>query len=141
MKVKLLDEKAKMPVKGSKSAAGYDLCSAVSVDIPPHRTAKIRTGIAIQLPEGTFGGIYARSGLATKEGLRPANCVGIVDEDFRGEVIVALHNDSNETRKIEEGQRVAQLIVQRHYDYPVEVVTELDVTERGTGGFGSTGKN
>ena len=93
--IKLLNEKAKVPTKGSAAAAGYDLYVANDdiISISPHNTLKIDTGIAIEIPEGYFGGIFARSGLSSKEGLRPANCVGVIDSDYRGEVIVALHND------------------------------------------------
>ena len=136
-------EGAKVPECGSKLAAGYDLAACIPdlerVIIHPGETVKIPSGLAIAIPEGYFGGIYARSGLSTKQGLRPANCTGVIDCDFRGEIMVALHNDSNETRVIEHGQRVAQLIIQPYLDVEFEEVDKLDGTERGEGGFGSTG--
>ncbi len=144
MQIKKLREIAKVPTRGSEEAAGYDLYACIEdgegVEIPPHQTVKIGTGIAIALPKGTFGGIYARSGLATKEGLRPANAVGIADSDYRGELIVALHNDSTEFRYVKSGDRIAQLIVQPYISVDMEVVDELDETKRGDGGFGSSGR-
>ena len=144
MQIKKLSEKAVIPTRGSEEAAGYDLYACFEegngIQIPPHETVKVNTGIAIALPKGTFGGIYARSGLATKEGLRPAHCCGIVDSDYRGPVIVALHNDSNEYRYVENEERIAQLIVQPYVSVDMEVVKELDETQRGAGGFGSSGK-
>jgi len=141
--IKLLNDLAKVPTRGSKSAAGYDLYAATSSDcsIAPHETLKIGTGVAVAIPEGYFGAIYARSGLATKQGLRPANCVGVVDADYRGEVIVALHNDTNLTQYINAGDRIAQLVIQPYLNVEFEEVNELDTTDRGEGGFGSTGKN
>ena len=109
------------------------------VDIQPHCTVKVGTGIKVELPEGTFGAIFARSGLATREGIRPANCVGVCDSDYRGEYIVALHNDSDSVVKIKHGDRIAQLVVMPFI--PVEFEEgELSTTDRGAGGFGSTGK-
>ena len=98
MNFKKLNDLAKTPTKGSEYSAGWDLYAATDYDIEiyPHQTVKIGTGIAIELPSMTFGAIYPRSGIATKQGLRPANCVGVVDSDYRGEVIVALHNDTND---------------------------------------------
>lgn len=139
--IKLLNDLAKVPTRGSKFAAGYDLYAATdyTIDIAPHSTVKIDTGIAVELPKGTFGAIFARSGLATKRGLRPANCVGVVDSDYRGAVIVALHNDTDELMSVEPGERVAQLIVMPFIPADFTVVDELSDTERGEGGFGSTG--
>lgn len=130
------------PSKGSEYAAGYDLSACIdeSVEIPPHTTAKIGTGFAIHPPEGYFGAIFARSGLATKQGLRPANCVGVCDEDYRGEYIVALYNDSNETRVVNNGDRIAQLVFLPYLNIEFVEVRTLSETERGTNGFGSTGK-
>ena len=91
-------------------------------------------------PEGFFVGVYARSGLSTKEGLRPANCVGVCDEDYTGEYIVAVHNDSDVVRTVKHGDRIAQLILQKRYDMEFDEVEELEETNRGAGGFGSTGK-
>ena len=101
---------------------------------------KIGTGLSIAVPEGYFGAIFARSGLAAKEGLRPANCVGVADSDYRGEYIVALHNDSAISRVVTPGERIAQLVVMPYLSVEFEEVDSLDETERGAGGFGSTGK-
>lgn len=141
MKIKILNDLAKIPTYGSDEAAGADLYAAIEEDfyIPPHTTALISTGIAIELPKGTYGAIYARSGLATKQGLRPANCVGVIDSDYRGPVKVALHNDSNDSQLVQAGSRIAQLIVAPYERVDFEVVDELDETNRGIGGFGSTG--
>ena len=107
--------------------------------VEPHKTAKIGTGIALAIPDGYYGGIYARSGLATKQGLRPANCVGVVDSDYRGELIVALHNDTDLPQAICAGDRIGQLLVLPYLSVDFEEVEDLDETVRGTGGFGSTG--
>lgn len=141
-KIKKLRDDAIIPIRATIGAAGYDLFAcfdANSVDIAPHETVKIGTGVAIQPPKNTFGAIFARSGLATKQGLRPSNCVGVCDEDFTGEYIVALYNDSNETRTIHSGQRIAQLVFIPYASVEFEEVTELDETNRGVYGFGSTG--
>lgn len=142
MKIKKLNEKATIPTRGSERAAGYDLyaCLDEAVLIKPHETVKVGVGIAIELPENTFGGIFARSGISTKEGLRPANCVGVVDEDFRGEVTVAVHNDNKEDRIVTNGEKIAQLLVVPYISVDLEEVDELSTTERGTNGFNSTGK-
>jgi dUTP pyrophosphatase len=131
-----------IPTKGSKFAAGFDMyaCIEEEIAILPHTTAKIGTGISITPPEGFFGAIFARSGLATKQGLRPANCVGVCDEDYTGEYIVAIHNDGNEVQSIKPGDRIAQLVFLPYIDATFEEVDELTQTERGDGGFGSTGK-
>lgn len=133
---------AKTPTRGSKFSAGYDLsaCVDTKVIIPPHSTVKVGTGLAIQPPEGYWGAIFARSGLATKQGLRPANCVGVVDEDYRGEYIVALHNDTDTTQYIEPDERIAQLVFLPYISIEFEEVEKLSETERGDCGFGSTGK-
>ena len=142
VQVKKLDGRAVLPTSGSRYAAGYDLyaCLDADVTIPPHTTAKIGTGLSLALPEGTFGAVFARSGLATKEGLRPANCVGVCDSDYRGEYVIALHNDSGEERVIRHGERIAQLVLLPYLPMEFEEVAELPETERGAGGFGSTGK-
>jgi dUTP pyrophosphatase len=103
-------------------------------------TVKIGTGLAIELQDNTFGAVYARSGIASREGLRPANCVGVIDSDYRGEVIVAIHNDSDMNRIIEPGERIAQLVVQPYVSVEFEEVETLSDTTRGSGGFGSTGQ-
>ena len=105
----------------------------------PGTTMKIGTGIAAEIPEGYFGAVFARSGLATKKGLRPANCVGVIDSDYRGEIIVALHNDSKEPQTIQAYERIAQIVILPYLDVSFEIVDELSDTERGEGGFGSTG--
>lgn len=141
MKIKLLSKKAKLPTRGSADAAGRDLYAAEGVIIPPHSTAKISTDIAIEIPQGYWGGVFARSGLATKQGLRPANCVGVIDSDYRGPVIVALHNDTDETKEVMIGDRIAQLIILPICDFGGwEIVDELSDTDRGDGGFGHSGK-
>ena len=142
MNFKKLNDLAKTPTKGSTAAAGWDLYAASEYDIwiQPHQTVKVGTGLAIELPTMTFGAIYARSGLATKQGLRPANCVGVCDWDYRGEYIVALHNDSEEEREVRNGDRIAQLVFLPYITGEIKVVDELSDTERGDGGFGSTGK-
>lgn len=130
------------PTRGSLCAAGYDLSAAIDepVMIAPHCTVKIPTGLSMELPDGTFGGIYARSGIASREGLRPANCTGVVDSDYRGEIIIALHNDSDTHRIVEPGERIAQLIVQPYVNVTFNEASALSITERGSGGFGSSGK-
>lgn len=140
--IKKLNPNAIIPTRGSEYAAGYDLyaCSEIAIDIAPHSTVKVGTGLAIEIPHGYFGAIFARSGLATKRGLRPANCVGVCDEDYRGEYIVALHNDTDELMSIEPYERIAQLIVMPYLSVEFNEVSELSDTERGSGGFGSTGK-
>ena len=107
----------------------------------PHQTVKIGTGLAIEIPKGYFGAIFARSGLATKNGLRPANCVGVCDSDYRGEYIVALHNDTDIPQTINSMERIAQLVVMPFLEVNFEEVYELDDTKRGSDGFGSTGTN
>ena len=137
-----LRENAVIPSYESLGAAGHDLSAAIdkSIMIAPHQTVKIPTGLSMELPENTFGGIYARSGIANREGLAPANKVGVIDSDYRGEIIVALHNHSDEYRVVEPGQRIAQLIIQPYIRAKFNEVHELSDTERGAGGFGSTGK-
>jgi len=153
IKIKRLYEDAKLPTRGSEKAAGYDLYAYIpeyigceqelpfeekKVRIEPHTTQKIGTGLAMEIPDGYFGAIFARSGLATKQGLRPANAVGVCDSDYRGEYIVAIHNDSDETRYIENGERIAQLVIMPFLAAEFTEVDELNDTQRGTGGFGST---
>ncbi len=140
--IKRLTETAILPERGSAYAAGYDLFADVngSVEIQPHETKMIGTGLAMEIPEGYFGGIFARSGLSSKKALRPANCVGVVDADYRGEVKVALHNDGGVIREIKAGQKIAQLVVVPFLGVEFDEVEELSETVRGVGGFGSTGK-
>ena len=142
VKIKKLNPNAHIPTKGSDKAAGYDLyaCIEEAIEIQPQKMAKIGTGIAITPPEGYFGAIFARSGLSTKRGLRPANCVGACDEDYTGEYIVVLYNDSNTIQTVEPGERIAQLVFLPYISVNMIEVDELEETERGNGGFGSTGK-
>lgn len=139
-----LNPEAHIPTKGSKMAAGYDLYACIPggknsfVHIAPHSTVKIGTGLAIQPPKGHFGAIFARSGFATKQGLRPANCVGVADYDYTGEYIVAIHNDTDFTRIVRHGDRIAQLVFLPYADEEFVEVESLNETERGDGGFGST---
>ncbi len=142
IKIKKLNKNAVIPTRGSKYAAGYDLYACIDEDITiaPHQNVKIGTGLAIAVPEGYFGAIFARSGLAAKQNLRPANCVGVADSDYRGEYIVALHNDSNEERIVKNGDRIAQLVIMPFLSAEFLETDILDETERGEGGFGSTGK-
>ena len=140
--IKFLSELAKMPTRGSDYAAGYDLYAATNtiIDIAPHSTVKIPTDIAIELQPNTFGAIFARSGLATKKGLRPSNCVGVIDADYRGNCIVALHNDTDTAQLIMPNQRIAQLVLLPYLEMEFTEVEELSETKRGADGFGSTGK-
>ncbi len=144
VQVKKLNSGAKLPTRGSEHAAGYDLyaCLNGEVRILPGQTERIPTGLALALPEGTFGAVFARSGLAVKEGLRPANCVGVIDSDYRGELMVALRNDSageRDARVITPGERIAQLVLLPYLPMEFEESGELPDTHRGAGGFGSTG--
>ncbi len=144
VRVKKLRPEAVMPSCGSQYAAGYDLRACTgrgSVTIMPHTTEMIGTGLSIEIPEGYFGAIFARSGLASKQGLRPANCVGVCDSDYRGEYITPLYNDSNEPRTINDGDRIAQLVIMPYLSVSFQESDELDETGRGAGGFGSTGYN
>ncbi|MBR5451480.1 MAG: dUTP diphosphatase [Clostridia bacterium] len=144
MKVNVMKLKkdAILPTRGSASAAGYDLYACPDEEetvIKSGQTVKVGTGLAFQIPEGYFGAIFARSGLAVK-GLRPANCVGVADSDYRGEYIVALHNDSDADMVVAKGDRIAQLVVMPYLPVEFDEVKDLEKTERGAGGFGSTGK-
>ena len=142
IKIKKLRPEAVLPTAGSERAAGYDLraCIDAPVNVAAHGTEKIGTGLAVAVPDGYFGAIFARSGLASKQGLRPANCVGVCDSDYRGEYIVAMHNDTGETQTINPGDRIAQLVVMPYLSVEFAETDTLDETERGAGGFGSTGK-
>ena len=140
--VKILKEGAKLPTYGSAQAAGADLyaCLKEAMTIAPGETAFVPTGIALEVPVGCAGLIYARSGLACKRGLAPANKVGVVDSDYRGEIIVALHNHGNTPQTVENGERVAQFVITPVLTPAYEVVEELSDTARNQGGFGSTGR-
>ena len=142
IKVKKLNENAIMPTQGSEWSAGWDLYACIDepIIIEPHTTEKIGTGLAMELPNGYFGAIFARSGLATKQGLRPSNCVGVCDADYRNEYIVALHNDSDVERVVTPQERIGQIIIQPYLNVTFCEVDDLTETERGSNGFGSTGK-
>lgn len=142
VRFKRLNDLAKIPTRGSKFSAGYDLYAATDKDIqiPPHATVKIGTGLAMDIPVGWFGGVFARSGIASNRGLRPANCVPVIDCDYRGEWLIPLHNDSNETKTVQAGERIAQLILLPYQDIDFIEVEELAKTDRGDGGFGHTGE-
>lgn len=140
IKVKKLYENANLPTRGSDAAAGYDLYYAGDpIIIQPHTTEKLGTGLSFELPDGTFAAIFARSGLATKQGLRPANCVGVCDSDYRGEYIVAIHNDTDVAKEILHRERIAQMVLLPYIEMTFNEVEELNTTNRGEGGFGSTG--
>lgn len=142
MKYKRLTDNAKLPTRADEGSAGYDLYgnNTYRIEILPHKTVKVGTGIAMETPRGTFGAILPRSGIATKRGLRPANTPGCIDPSYRGEIIVALHNDTDEPQFVEPGERIAQLIfIPFGNILNWEEVDELSETERGDGGFGSSG--
>ena len=141
MNIKKLNEKATVPTYGSAFAAGADLyaCEENAVTVEAGETKLIHTGIAMAIPEGYVGLVYARSGLASKRGLAPANKVGVIDSDYRGEVMVALHNHGSVPQTVESGERIAQIVFTPYVAAEFNVTDELDDTERGAGGFGSTG--
>lgn len=142
--IKLLNHMATVPTFGSVDAAGCDLYANLtaeggSVTIAPGTTYFVKTGIAMAIPKNYAGFIYARSGLASKRGLRPANCVGVVDSDYRGEIMVALYNDSQVEQVVNHGERVAQMVIAPYLRPEFVVMNELEDTERGAGSFGHTG--
>lgn len=142
VKIKRLSENAVIPTYGSEFSAGADLyaCMDSEVTIEAGETFVVKTGIAMEIPKGYAGLIYARSGLATKRGLAPANKTGVVDADYRGEIMVALHNHSKQTQSIAPGERIAQLVITPFLTADFIETAELSDTERGSGGFGSTGR-
>lgn len=142
IRVKLLKENAILPTYGSEQAAGADLYASLEapVVINPGETAFIPTGISLEVPVGCAGLIYARSGIACKRGLAPANKVGVVDSDYRGEIIVALHNHGNAAQTVDNGERVAQFVITPVLTPAYVVADSLSDTARNQGGFGSTGK-
>lgn len=155
VKIKKLTDTAKIPTKAHAEDAAFDLYADIPNDtfipwgsteerkglkILPHTTVKIGTGVAMAIPNGYWGAIYARSGIATKQGLRPANAVGVADSNYRGEIIVALHNDSSETQIVEHGQRIAQFMLAPVIPTEFEETNNLDETSRGAEGFGDSGK-
>ena len=139
IKLKKLDERAVIPTRGSKDAAGVDLYALDTLTVPAGETVLVHTGIAIAIPSGYAGLIYARSGMATKRSLAPANKVGVIDADYRGEIMVALHNHGQKEERVDAGERVAQLVVTPFLSVEFTECESLDETVRGTGGFGSTG--
>ena len=143
VKLMKLNPKARLPKYGSQCAAGADLFACLdgeSVTVAPNETTFVHTGIALQIPDGLVGLVYARSGLACKRGLAPANKVGVIDSDYRGEIIVALHNHSDSPCKIEDGERIAQIVFTPYVAAKLIECEALDDSERGAGGFGSTGR-
>lgn len=140
--IKRLTPTAVIPEAQTSGSAGADLHACINepIVIHPNMTAKIPTGIAMEIPCGYGGFVFARSGLATKQGVAPANKVGVIDSDYRGEIMVALHNHSNETCKIEPNQRIAQIVIMPIMTPIFNEVDNLDSTDRADGGFGSTGK-
>lgn len=142
VKFKRLSDLAKTPTYGSEKAAACDLYAAIDtpLTIAPHTTEKVPTDIAVALPDFTFGAVFARSGLATKQSLRPANCVGIVDADYRGNIFIPLHNDSDMPQLIAPHERIAQFVLMPYMMMDFQEVEELDDTERSDKGFGSTGQ-
>lgn len=145
VRIKRLDDTATIPTFGSADAAGCDLYANLAaengnVTIAPGTTYFVKTGIAMEIPKQYAGFIYARSGLASKRGLRPANCVGVIDSDYRGEIMVALHNDSDVPQTINHGERIAQMVITPYLRPEFKIVDDLTDTERGAGGFGHTGK-
>ena len=142
LRIKKLCENAIVPTYGTEFSAGADLYACVDgqVEILPSETKLIKTGLAMEIPTGFVGLIYARSGLASKRGLAPANKVGVVDSDYRGEVMVALHNHSDKVQTIDAGERIAQMVIAPYLKVEFEEVDVLEDTVRGEGGFGSTGK-
>lgn len=141
LKIKKLNENATIPIYGTEFSAGADLYtdSIEKITINPHETQLIKTGIAMEIPTGYVGLIYARSGLATKRGLAPANKVGVIDADYRGEIMVALHNQTDKEQVIEPKERIAQIVITPFLKVDFKEVEELEDTKRGTSGFGSTG--
>lgn len=143
--IKKTDENAKIPTYGSVYAAGADLYAVIhneenKVEILPGETAFIDTGIVMEIPNGYVGLVYARSGLSCKQGLAPANKVGVIDSDYRGNIMVALYNQSNEPRTVSEGDRIAQIVIQPVEQFGFKVKENLSDTIRGNGGFGSSGR-
>lgn len=142
VKVKKLNKKAVLPIYSSKSAAGADLCALLDepIVIASGETIFIKTGLALEIPEGYVGLIYARSGLACKRSVAPANKVGVIDSDYRGEIMVALFNHGKEAQTIEPGERIAQLVITPYLTAEFLEAEEITDTERASGGFGSTGR-
>lgn len=141
IKIKLLDPRAKIPTRGTPDAAGVDLYALDGVTVGAGETVLVHTGVAVAIPAGYAGFIYARSGLAAKRHLAPANKVGVIDADYRGEIMVALHNHGKKSQTLDAGERIAQMVVAPFLAFDFLPAEELDETARGEGGFGSTGKH
>ena len=141
IKIKKLEENAIIPTYGTEFSAGADLYAlpGESITIEPHKTVMIHTGLAMEIPEGYAGLIFARSGLASKKGLAPANKVGVIDSDYRGEIMVALHNHGSLPQTVGHAERIAQIVFTPYHSADFNLVDDLDSTTRGAGGFGSTG--
>ncbi len=139
LNIKRLNEKAKIPTYGTEFSAGADLYTVEGATVEPHKTVLVHTGLSFEIPTGYVGLIFARSGLASKKGLAPANKVGVIDSDYRGEVMVSLHNHTDFPVSVEEGERVAQIAILPYLKAEFEVTDILTDTDRGAGGFGSTG--
>ena len=142
LRIKKLNENAVIPTYGSDYSAGADLYALLDgdkIEIQAHETVLVHTGLCFEIPEGYVGLVYARSGLATKKGLAPANKVGVIDADYRGEVMVSLYNQSDVTQTIDNGERIAQIVIAPFLKVEYEEAEELSDTVRGAGGFGSTG--
>ncbi len=140
VKIKKLTDSAIIPTYGSEFSAGADLYSVEHATIQPHKTMLIKTGISLEIPQGFVGLIYARSGISVKRDLAPANKVGVIDSDYRGEILVALHNHGNDTQTISVGERIAQIVFTPYYKAEFTCSDNLNETRRGENGFGSTGK-
>lgn len=144
IKIKRMSPNATIPTQGHAGDAGYDLyaCDIPNgkVEIAPHDTYMVNTGIALAIPDGFAGLLFPRSGLASKRGIRPANCVGLSDSPYRGPIIIACHNDSSDWQTIENGERIAQLVIVKVNELEFKEVDDLGETDRGFGGFGSTGR-
>lgn len=143
LEIKKTDERAELPIYGSDRAAGFDLRCILDTDeleLKPGQTIPLHTGLSMAIPKGYVGLVFARSGLGCKKGLIPSNAVGVVDSDYRGEVMVALYNHSQETQIIQNNERIAQMVIMPYAFAKLLLVDELDSTERGDGGFGHSGK-
>jgi len=154
VKIKRLSETAQLPTKAHDSDAAFDLYADIQdtfkpfgstedvkgIKVMPGQTVKVHTGFSTEIPIGYWGAIYARSGLATKQGLRPANCVAVIDAEYRGEWLIPLHNDSSDVQIIHHGDRIAQFMLAPVIETSFEEVSELNDSDRGEGGFGSSGK-
>ena len=141
IRIKKMTPTAKLPTRGTEQAAGYDLYSREDkeIEIAPHSTVMIGTGVAMEIPDGHFGALFARSGMASKRGLRPAECVGVIDSDYRGDIWISFHNDRETPMSIGPNERIAQIVILPYYSVEFEEAEELSRTSRGIHGFGSTG--